>query len=365
MKNRKPKVLLAVCAITLAFSTVGLGQDSVSLSVAPSVLHAIESGGVIEGQKLKIEGVVVNRNGESFTVRDAKGTETVVVVTAKTEIKKERKGWFRADKRSNATEICRGLRVKVEGKGNSEGELAAKTITFDEQDLNTAEALEARVNPVEKQASSTQALAENNQTRIGEAEKRLDQTEQNAQRLSGQVEELSMVANAAASAAKVAQSAADQAQTDATRANERITALDDYEPLLNFAVYFKTGSARLTASAKQALDAAAVPLAGNLKGWVIAVEGYADSQGGEKLNRSLSQRRAEAVIDYLVTKHGLPPRRVIQPFGYGSLYPVASNHTKAGRSANRRALVTVLINKGITAASTRERTTQSSLSNQQ
>lgn len=64
-------------------------------------------------------------------------------------------------------------------------------------------------------------------------------------------------------------------------------------------------------------------------------------------NHSLSERRANAVIDYLVTKHGLPPRRLVQPFGYGSSNPVASNDTSNGRALNRRVEISVLINKGI------------------
>ena len=347
MKNKSMKILIVTCAITLAFSTIVLGQDSVALSVAPSALRALENGGIVEGRKLKIEGIVVNRNDESFTVRDARGTETVVVVTDKTKVKKERRGWFHRDRAATANEILRGLRLRIEGRSNSDGQLVAKNITFDERDLKTAEALESRVQPVENLANSTQALAENNQTRIGEAEKRLDQTEQNAERLSGQVDELSTVANAALYAAKGAQATADQAGSDATRANERISALDDYNVLISRSVHFKSGSARLSARAKEAIDELAESISKDLKGWIVAVEGYADSTGRTARNRSLSERRAKAVMDYLVTKHGLPPRRVVQPFGYGSLNPAAANNTRVGRLLNRRAEIAILTNKGI------------------
>jgi len=347
MNSRNFKVVLLVCAMTLGFSSVGLGQDSIALSVAPSALRALETGGVAEGQKLKVEGIVINRNDESFTVRDAKGTELVVVMTAKTKITKERKGLFHLDSSSNESEIRRGLRLKVEGQGNSEGLLVARKIAFDEQDLKTAEALESRVDPVEKQANSTQALAEDNRTRIDGAEQRLNQAETNARRLSGQVDELSTVANTALSSATNAQSTADQAASDASTANDRINALDDYEVFSKMTVHFKPGSARLSARARDEIDQAANNIRANLKGWVVAVEGFADSKGQTAKNRSLSQRRADAVINYLVTKHGFPPRRVVQPFGYGSLNPVASNDTGEGRSLNRRAEITILINKGI------------------
>ena len=331
----------------LAFSTVVLGQDSVALTVEPITVGEFAINAIADGQKLKIEGIVVSGNDTSFTVRDAKGTETAIVVTDKTKIKKERKGLFHRDRASSANEIRRGLRLKVEGRGNIDGQLVAKKIAFDEQDLRTAEALAARVDPVETLANSTQAMTEDNQMRIGVAEKRLDETDQNAQRLSGQVEELSTVANAALSAAKGAQSTADQAESDASMANERISALDDYEVFSTMSVHFKSGSARLTDRAKEEIDEVANSVSKNLKGWIVAVEGYADSTGHTAKNRSLSERRANAVIDYLVTKRGLPPRRVVQPFGYGSLNPAAANNTREGRALNRRAEITVLINKGI------------------
>jgi outer membrane protein OmpA-like peptidoglycan-associated protein len=346
MKSKDTRILLVICAVTLAFSTVALGQDSVALSVAPSTLRALETGGIAEGEKLKIEGIVVSGNDTSFTVRDANGAETAVVVTDKTKIKKERKGLFHLDKSSSANAIRRGLRLKVEGRGNSDGQLVAKKIAFAEEDLKTAEALAARVDPVENLANSTQALAEGNQARIGVAETRLDESDKNAQRLSGQVEELSTVANAAMSAAIGAQSTADQAESDASMANERISALDDYEAFSTITVHFKSGSARLSDRAKEEIDEVANSV-GNLKGWIVAVEGYADSTGQTARNRSLSERRANAVIDYLVTRHGLPPRRVVQPFGYGSLNPTAANNTREGRALNRRAEITVLMNKGI------------------
>ena len=225
MKGKIMKILVVTCAITLAFSTIVLGQDSVALSVSPSALRALENGGIAEGQQLRIEGIVVNRNDGSFTARDEKGTETVVVVTDKTKVKRERKGWFHRDRAATANEILRGLKIENRGRVNSDGQLVARNITFDEQDLKTAEALESRVEPVENLANSTQALVEDSWMRIGEAERRLDQTEQNAQRLSGQVDELSTVATAAMSAARGAQATADQAESDATTANERISAL--------------------------------------------------------------------------------------------------------------------------------------------
>jgi outer membrane protein OmpA-like peptidoglycan-associated protein len=340
MKSKNKQILFVALAVTLACSGLVLGQDSVTLSVAPSALHALDTGGIAEGKKVKIEGIVTNRNGDTFTIRDSRGAETTVAITDKTKFRLVRKGLFRADRSSNATEILRGLRLEAEGRTNSDGQVVAKHIRFDEEALRTAQALESRVDPVEALANSTQTLAENNQQRITQAE-------QNAQRLSGQVDELSTVANTAVAAANNAQSTADQAESDATTANARINVLDEYDVLATIAVHFKKGSARLSPQAQAEIDAVSDTVSENLNGWLVAVEGYADSTGRTAGNRSLSERRAKVVIDYLVTKHGVPPYRVVQPFGFGSSDPVAENNTREGRSLNRRAEIRVLINKGI------------------
>ena len=156
-------------------------------------------------------------------------------------------------------------------------------------------------------------LAESNEQRIAVAE-------QNAEKLSGQVTELSVVAAGANDAAARAQASADRAQAEADNASERINAMDDYELLETFTVHFRSGSAELSPAAKAQIDAAAMKVHGeNLKGWVLEVVGYADSTGNTARNRSLSERRANAVINYLVITYTLPLRRVVQPFGYGSL----------------------------------------------
>ena len=250
MKSKNTRILFVALAITLACSGLVLGQDSAVLTVESSVSKAPDTTVIADGKKAKAAGIVINRNGDTFTIRDSRGEETTVVITDKTKIRLVRKGFFRADRSSNATEILRGLRLEAEGGTNSDGQIVAKHIRFDEEDLRTAQALESRVDPVENLAKSTQALAENNQQRIGEAE-------QNAQRISGQVEELSSVANTAVAAAKNAQSTADQAESDATTANARINVLDDYDVLATIAVHFKNGSSRLSTQAKAEIDAVA------------------------------------------------------------------------------------------------------------
>ena len=341
MRNSKTVIQLTALTFALALSVVAYGQDGSASGQSQGASSATQLHTVGDGQQLKIEGIVVKRDADTFTLHGSDGTDTVVALTDKTSVKTVRTGLFRRDRDSGVSYILRGLRLKAEGTGNADGQLVASKIRFDEQDLFTAQALESRVEPVETQAASTQALAENNRQRI-------DAAEQNAQRLAGQLDELNGVANSAVAAAKNAQATADQAQADASNANERINGLDDYEVFKSVTVHFNPGSAVLSPAAKTQIDEAADSVrGGNLKGWIVAVTGYADSTGKTEKNRSLSERRANAVINYLVTTYDLPTRRLVQPFGYGSSNPVATNDTREGRTMNRRAEIKVLVNKGI------------------
>jgi outer membrane protein OmpA-like peptidoglycan-associated protein len=188
------------------------------------------------------------------------------------------------------------------------------------------------------------------ENRVGEAEGRIGAVEQNAQRLSGQLDELAAVSNAARGGAKAAQETADRAVEGVNATNERISALDDYQAQNSQSILFKVGSAVLSPDAKQQLDQVAQQ-ASNAKGYVLQVSGFASSDGSTEANRRLSQRRAETVIRYLVENHNIPLRRIITPYGFGELQPVADNTSREGREQNRRVEVQVLVNRGLTQGS--------------
>jgi outer membrane protein OmpA-like peptidoglycan-associated protein len=69
-------------------------------------------------------------------------------------------------------------------------------------------------------------------------------------------------------------------------------------------------------------------------GLILAIEGHTDSVGGDEYNQELSEHRAEAVRDYLVTQ-GIAPDSVSAK-GFGKTMPVATNDTPEGRQQNRR-----------------------------
>jgi outer membrane protein OmpA-like peptidoglycan-associated protein len=72
----------------------------------------------------------------------------------------------------------------------------------------------------------------------------------------------------------------------------------------------------------------------------IEVSGHTDSQGAPQRNKALSERRAKAVVDYLVKKNGIDPAK-ITGVGYGEERPIASNDTPEGMAQNRRIEMTV------------------------
>ena len=151
MESKKIRLVLIAFVITLAASGLALGQESAALSVSPSDLAALENGGIADGQKVIVEGIVMSRNAESFTIRDAKGTETVVVMTNKTVVTIDPSG-IRSDRSSTGDDIRCGVRLKVEGRPDSDGQLVAKNITI-ESELRTGKAV---VHPFKTFPNSTQ-----------------------------------------------------------------------------------------------------------------------------------------------------------------------------------------------------------------
>jgi len=98
----------------------------------------------------------------------------------------------------------------------------------------------------------------------------------------------------------------------------------------------------LTPKAKEALDQLAGTIS-STKGYIIALEGSTDSVGPADYNYDLSQRRANAVIQYLATKYNVPAHK-IYVIGLGKDKPVETNKTSAGRADNRRVDVRLMTN---------------------
>ena len=297
---RRP--FMTVCA--LALMMIGASIISAQVSNNPTKYDRNPSlRSVPSGAKMKFQGVVIERNADTFTIRDRTRADYSVRIDNHTSIKTHG-GFLRGGKTYADTDLLRGLIVEVEGRGDAQGDLVADKIRFNESDMRSAITSDTRVSPVEE----------------------------NQQRIAGQMDELYAVAA--------------EARNEAAAANTRINDLDEYDVQENVAVTFRVNSALLSPEAKQHLDEFAAKVV-NAKAYSIEVSGHTDSTGGEAKNFRLSRARADAVIQYLAVNHKIPLRRFVTPMGYGKTEAVADNTTAAGRAQNRRVEVRMMLNRGM------------------
>lgn len=124
-----------------------------------------------------------------------------------------------------------------------------------------------------------------------------------------------------------------QDQCPDTPAGAEVNALGCAADLVLKDVNFEFDSATLTSEAENILDDVAAKLSSN-ESVDVRLEGYTDSVGSASYNKDLSQRRADSVKEYLVSK-GVNADS-ITTYGYGEQNPIATNETAEGRAENRR-----------------------------
>src|SRR5260370_18009425 len=95
--------------LALVLSPLSLGQDN-------NKSTATRARTVASGERMKIKGVVVKRDADTFTVRDLTGNDTVVRLTDKTSVKSSG-GFLRSGTNFGSTNILRGLNLEVAGRG--------------------------------------------------------------------------------------------------------------------------------------------------------------------------------------------------------------------------------------------------------
>jgi OmpA-OmpF porin, OOP family len=159
--------------------------------------------------------------------------------------------------------------------------------------------------------------------------------------------------NAADTADQKAQNATSEAanaQTDANNAIHRadsldsvVMGLDNYKQVANVSVHFAFNKAVLTKQDRAELDNFATSHLSSANNYILEVTGGCDSTGSVQYNYELSQRRADAVVQYLATHYDIAPRRFYL-IGIGKAVEVASNQTAQGRAENRRVQVQMLTN---------------------
>jgi outer membrane protein OmpA-like peptidoglycan-associated protein len=157
-------------------------------------------------------------------------------------------------------------------------------------------------------------------------------------------------ASAATQAATKAQGSAQEAVNRADSLSTLVANLDNYKPVGDISVTFAFDKSVLTKKDKEELDAFGPQLTA-AKSYILEVTGGTDSVGDANYNYQLSQRRAEAVVQYLAEKFNVPAHKFYL-IGIGKDQEVATNKTAAGRAQNRRVKVQILSNASAPAATT-------------
>lgn len=149
-------------------------------------------------------------------------------------------------------------------------------------------------------------------------------------------------AQKASESAGDAETAANDAVHRADSLDSVVKGLDSYKPMGKVTVTFGFNKAVLTREDRDQLDGFAAQL-GSAKGYILEVTGGTDSIGSAQYNYELSQRRADAVVQYLASKYEIAAHRFYL-IGIGKDKEVASNATAEGRKQNRRVDVLLLSN---------------------
>ena len=143
----------------------------------------------------------------------------------------------------------------------------------------------------------------------------------------------------AMNAANAVGSKADQANSGLAELRNTVANLDDYKPASNAVVPFGFNQYILTPDAKAELDKIAQGK-DQWKRYFVAVEGFTDRAGSDSYNDALSKRRADKVVQYLVSKYDIPVYR-IHEIGMGKDKLVDDGRGRTANAKNRRVEVTV------------------------
>ena len=270
-----------------------------------------------QGEKTKLKGLITARTGDAIVLKTTDGTNVTVTLDDDTKVQQPKGLGIRKKQMSGAV-LIPGLKVSVDGTSQDATHVLAKSITFDGDDLETAEMIQAGLSPTEQKVAA-------NQRNIEENERNIDANKQNIASNKATID-----ANAA----------------EAAEASKRFSELSDYDAKAQLVVQFASASSDISAADQEGLKKLAQN-AVNLKGYIIQVKGFADSSGNAAMNQNLSMERAQNVIAFLLQNCNVPVRHIVAPGAMGEAAPVASNETAAGRAENRRVEVKVLLNKGL------------------
>lgn len=306
---------------------------STTCGLALSLAMFASLGLTATAQEATIEGLIIGRSGPSMSVRTS-DTPRLTVLLSDTTKATEKGGFLGLDRKNlGIAALVPGLSVKVEGTYNSDHQLVAKKVMFSKTAMNVAKQIDAGLNPVNEQVAAQQDQLKSDQ-------KDIEQSQQDIAKNSQDIDTTKQgLATTTAATATNAQGLG--------HATQRIGALDQYETKGSITINFANGKSTVTRKDKQALTDF-VTAAANTPGYMIEVQGYASPVGPAALNQRLSSERADAVLAIIQQTGVVPMTRILAPAAMGTTNPVATDHTRSAMAQDRRVVVTVVVNKGIT-----------------
>jgi len=273
----------------------------------------------------QIQGLITGRSGATMSVKTQDSETIVVLLTTDTQVE-EVEGMLKLRKKQlGMTALIPGLSVQVKGGMNDQHQLVADTVKFKSSDLKIAQDIQAGINPTQQQVAANQSAIQANE----------QQTAANRQQIAANQQQIE------ADQQKIAAN-----QAEIVAANKRFGELGEYNILGEVTVYFDNGKVAVDPKYKPELLALAKK-APTINAYIIQVQGYASAIGSAALNQKLSMERADNVLAFLEQDGHIPLTNVLAPGAMGTSNQVASNATAEGQAENRRVVVRILQNKGI------------------
>jgi outer membrane protein OmpA-like peptidoglycan-associated protein len=262
-----------------------------------------------------LRGVVTGRANDGSLLVRTDSSDMTVILNEATKIRL--RSGVRVTK-VDVPSLIPGLRVDVEGDLESTTRFVAESITYTREDLKTARDIEAGITPTNQAVAANRDRIDTHQTELDQQGRRIASADEKIVATRGALE----------------------------ATNGRIANLDNYTVVDTLTVYFRNGRSEISHDFQGQLEQFALK-AKSANGYTVQVEGYASAVGADALNQSLSKDRAERVTARL-QQSGIPTTRMLVPAAMGTTDQVASNDTKEGQAQNRRAIIRLLQNRGIT-----------------
>lgn len=301
------------------------GRTAFRTLVAALVVACLGASSLASASGTTIRGIISGRGENGSIIVQTDSARLTITLNDMTRIR--RIDGIRPVIVSSA-DLIPGLRIKAEGMLDTADTFSATKITFARDDFKIAAAIQAGIMPTDQRS----VVNEHN-------------IQQNSQELTSQKAELGQQAQELAT--QDGRISSDEQKMIATAGllNTRISNLDDFTPLKTITILFRNNKYDVSNSDRALLQQFAEE-ARATNGYMIQVQAFASDVGPYQLNQRLSLERANRVTQIL-QQSGVPLTNVFVPAGMGVTEQVATNKTQRGQAENRRAVVTLLQNKGL------------------